>query len=104
MLKYTNVDVNHMNKPGWTALLEAIIYGDGGPKYQEAIHVLIEHGADVHLADAKGISPLQHAQSRGFQEISNILIQAHALIKNRKKISRRLPYNNHVWNLSCTSF
>lgn len=46
-----------MNKPGWTALLEVIIYGDGGPKYQEAIHVLIEHGADVHLADAKGISP-----------------------------------------------
>ncbi|MFI2131456.1 ankyrin repeat domain-containing protein [Lysinibacillus fusiformis] len=78
ILEYTNVDVNHMNKPGWTALLEAIIYGDGGPKYQEAIHVLIEHGADVHLADAKGITPLQHAQSRGFQEISNILIQAGA--------------------------
>ncbi len=76
ILEHTNVDVNHMNKPGWTALLEAIVYGDGGPKYQETIHILIEHGANVHLADAKGISPLQHAQSRGFQEISNILMQA----------------------------
>ncbi|MCG7436190.1 MFS transporter [Lysinibacillus fusiformis] len=78
ILEQTNVDVNHMNKPGWTALLEAIVYMDGGPKYQETIHVLIEHGVDVHLADAKGISPLQHAQSLGFQEISNLLIQAGA--------------------------
>ncbi|HAU35223.1 MAG TPA: ankyrin repeat domain-containing protein [Lysinibacillus sp.] len=59
-------------------MLEAIVYRDGGPKYQETIHVLIEHGVDVHLADAKGISPLQHAQSLGFQEISNLLIQAGA--------------------------
>lgn len=78
ILEQTNVDVNHMNKPGWTALLEAIVYMDGGPKYQETIHVLIEHGVDVHLTDAKGISPLQHAQSLGFQEISNLLIQAGA--------------------------
>jgi len=28
ILEYTNVDVNHMNKLGWTALLEAI-YGEG---------------------------------------------------------------------------
>ncbi len=77
-LEHTNVDVNHMNKQGWTALLEAIIYGNGGPRYQETILLLIEHGADVHLSDAKGISPLQHAQSREFQAISNILIQAGA--------------------------
>nr|WP_313959487.1 ankyrin repeat domain-containing protein [Lysinibacillus fusiformis] len=78
LLEHTNVDVNHMNKPGWTALLEAIIYGNGRPRYHETILLLIEHGADVHLADAKGIPPLQHAQSREFQAISNILIQAGA--------------------------
>ncbi len=31
ILEHTNLDVNRMNKPGWTALLEAI-YGDGGSK------------------------------------------------------------------------
>ena len=78
ILEHTDVDVNLINKPGWTALLEAIVYGDGGPMHQETIHLLIEYGADVNVADAKGITPLQHAQSRGFQEISKILIQAGA--------------------------
>lgn len=78
ILEHTDVDVNLINKPGWTALLEAIYYGDGGPRYQETIKLLIEHGADVNIADAKGVTPLQHAQSRGFQKVSQILIAAGA--------------------------
>lgn len=78
ILEHTDVDVNLINKPGWTALLEAIYYGDGGPRYQETLKLLIEHGADVNIADAKGVTPLQHAQSRGFQKVSQILIAAGA--------------------------
>ncbi|WP_338016793.1 ankyrin repeat domain-containing protein [Lysinibacillus cavernae] len=68
ILERTDVDVNLINKPGWTALLESIYYGDGGPRHLETINLLIEHGADVNIADAKGITPLQHAQSRDFKE------------------------------------
>ncbi|XRD24946.1 ankyrin repeat domain-containing protein [Lysinibacillus fusiformis] len=64
-----------MNKPGWTALLEVIIYGDGAPKYQEAIHVLIEHGADVHLADAKGISPFSMHNLEDFRKLATFLFK-----------------------------
>src|SRR3712207_8322485 len=28
----TGIDVNHVNDPGWTALLEAVVYGDGDRK------------------------------------------------------------------------
>ena len=31
LLEETDVDVDHVNNLGWTALLEAVILGDGGP-------------------------------------------------------------------------
>ena len=32
LLEETDVDVDHVNNLGWTALLEAVILGDGGPR------------------------------------------------------------------------
>jgi uncharacterized protein len=78
LLEETAVDVNHVNNLGWTALLEAIILTDGGPTHQEIVRVLIEHGADVNLADGEGVSPLQHARKRGFGEIARMLEEAGA--------------------------
>lgn len=65
--------VNHVNRLGWTALMEAIVLGDGSKKYQEIVQLLKDGGADLGIPDHDGITPLQHAQKRGFAEIVKIL-------------------------------
>ena len=70
LLAESDVDVDHVNRLGWTALLEAILLSDGGPAHQEIVRLLIEHGADVDLADGDGVRPLAHARARGFTEIA----------------------------------
>lgn len=72
------VDVNHVNRLGWTALLEAIMLSDGGPAHQKIVRLLIDGGADVNLPDCEGITPLQHAEQRGFAAITRALRAAGA--------------------------
>jgi ankyrin repeat protein len=71
----TAIDKDHVNKLGWTALLEAVILGDGGPTHTEIVRLLVEAGADVNLADRDGVTPLRHAQRRGFAGMVRILEQ-----------------------------
>ena len=78
LLDETDVDVDHVNKLGWTALLEAILLSDGGPPHQDIVALLIEHGADVDLADGDGVRPLAHARARGQAEIVGLLEDAGA--------------------------
>jgi len=72
------VDVNHINNLGWTALLEAIVLSDGGLRHQQIVQLLLDHDADVTIADKDGVTPLQHARRRGFAEIARILAQIEA--------------------------
>lgn len=69
----TGVDINHVNDLGWTAMLEAIILGDGGRRYQEIVQILLDAGAAATIADRDGVTPLQHAERRGYDEIAAIL-------------------------------
>ena len=78
LLTHSNVDVNHINNLGWTALLEAIVLSDGGLPHQQIVQLLIAHGADVTIPDQDGVTPLQHARRRGFTEIEHMLAQAGA--------------------------
>lgn len=78
LLTHTDVDVNHVNNLGWTALLEAIILSDGGPRHVEIVQLLVAAGADVNLADRDGVTPLAHARQKGYQAIADILLQAGA--------------------------
>lgn len=78
LLTNTKTDVNHVNNLGWTALLEAIILNDGSEKQQQTIRLLIEHGADVNLADKDGVTPLAHASEKQFKEIEEILLESGA--------------------------
>ncbi|MWV42153.1 hypothetical protein GRF59_00785 [Paenibacillus sp. HJL G12] len=73
LLTRSDIDVNHINQLHWTALLEAVILGSGGEKHQKIVKLLVDHGADVHIADRDGITPLQHAQNRGYEAIERIL-------------------------------
>ena len=69
----TDIEIDHINRLGWTALLEAIILGDGGARHTEVVRQLVEAGADVNLADGQGVTPLVHARQRGYAEIAGIL-------------------------------
>lgn len=65
--------LDHVNRLGWTALMEAIVLGDGTKKYQEIVQILKNGGANINISDHNGITPLQHAKKRGFTQIANIL-------------------------------
>jgi ankyrin repeat protein len=74
----TETDVDHVNRLGWTALLEAIILGGGDEAHTEVVRLLVEGGADVGLADGEGVTPLAHAEQRGYEEMAAILRRAGA--------------------------
>lgn len=68
-----NFPINHINKLGWTALLEAIILGDGSEKYVEVVKILLDAGADKNITDEHGANAYQHAKIKGYQEIMQLL-------------------------------
>ncbi|PAE36331.1 ankyrin repeat domain-containing protein [Bacillus sp. 7884-1] len=78
LLSKTDIDINHVNDLGWTAMLEAIILNNGDGKQQQTVQLLIDHGADVNIPDIDNVTPLQHAREKGFKEIEHILVKAGA--------------------------
>lgn len=78
ILARPGIPVDHVNNLGWTALLEAVILGDGGPAHTEIVGLLIDAGADVNLADREGVTPLEHARRRGYRQMITLLEAAGA--------------------------
>jgi uncharacterized protein len=74
----TPIELDHVNRLDWTALLEAIVLGDGGAAHVDTVRLLVRAGADVNLADGEGTRPLEHAERRGFAAIARILRRAGA--------------------------
>jgi hypothetical protein len=72
----TEIDVDHVNNLGWTALLEAVILGDGGKAHQRIVRMLLDAGADRSIADRDGVTALEHARERGYAEMVAMLDQA----------------------------
>lgn len=68
-----NYPIDHVNRLGWTALMEAVVLGDGSKKYQEIIQILKDAGARLDIPDNDGVTPLQHAKRKGFTEIVALL-------------------------------
>lgn len=69
----TGIDLDHVNDLGWTALLEAVILGDGSPTYEEVVDVLLMAGASPDLADRDGVTPLDHARAKGHTSLARLL-------------------------------
>ena len=69
----TDVDLDHVNDLGWTALLEAVILGDGGRRHQEVVRLLLDAGVDRTIPDGNGVTALEHARARGQDEVARIL-------------------------------
>src|SRR5262249_8361430 len=70
--------LNHANDFGRTALLEAVVLGNGGRNHTATVAALVEAGADVTLPDRHGTTALQHARTRGYSQIARILENAGA--------------------------
>lgn len=70
--------LDHINNLGWTALIESIVLGDGGPRHVATLKALVEAGANVNLADRNGRTPLTLARGRGYPEMAEILRKAGA--------------------------
>ena len=68
--------LDHVNNLGWTALIEAVILGDGGPDHVATVKALVAAGADPGLADRNGVTPLEHARARGYSAIAGIIAAA----------------------------
>ncbi len=65
--------LDHVNKLTWTALIEAVVLGDGGADHIETVRALVEAGADTTIGDRQGVTPLDHARARGYTEMIAIL-------------------------------
>ncbi|BAG20874.1 MULTISPECIES: ankyrin repeat domain-containing protein [Streptomyces] len=76
VLRATDIDVDHVNRLGWTALLEAVILGEGGLAHQQVVELLLAAGATRDLPDRDGVTPLAHAERRGFTELAALLRDA----------------------------
>lgn len=70
--------LDHVNNLGWTALIEAIVLGRGGPRHVATVKILVEAGANVNLPDGDGASPLQLTKARKYSAIIKILQAAGA--------------------------
>jgi ankyrin repeat protein len=71
--------LDHVNNLGWTALIESIVLGDGGPRHVATLKALVEAGANVNLPDRNGQTPLTLARQRGYRDMVEILKRAGAI-------------------------
>jgi uncharacterized protein len=65
--------LDHVNNLGWTAVIEAIVLGDGGRRHVACLKALLEVGANPNLPDRQGRTPLALARSRGFSQMVALL-------------------------------
>jgi ankyrin repeat protein len=70
--------LDHVNNLHWTALIEAIVLGDGGPRHRSTVQLLLDAGANTQLTDRTGRTPLQLAQARRYDAMARTLIAAGA--------------------------
>jgi uncharacterized protein len=73
MLIAAGAPLDHINNLGWTALIEAVILGDGGASHIATVKALVEAGADRTIADRGGTTPLGHAKAHGYAEMIKLL-------------------------------
>jgi uncharacterized protein len=70
--------LDHVNNLGWTALIESIVLGAGGPRHVATLEALVTAGANVDIADRNGATPLALARSRGYRDMASLLEAAGA--------------------------
>jgi hypothetical protein len=70
--------LDHVNNLHWTATIEVVVLGDGGPRHQATLKALIDARANLQLADRNGRTPLALARERGYAAMERMLVDAGA--------------------------
>ncbi len=65
--------LDHVNNLHWTATIEAVILGDGGPDHVAVLDALLQAGANRLLTDRNGVTPLEHAELLGHTKMVELL-------------------------------
>ena len=100
ILLATDIDIDHVNDLGWTALIEAVILGDGGPVFQEIVGLLVDAGAKS-IPDRDGNTPARpRAPARLCRDRGEDRGRAAALMPGRQAAASRIcggvqPFNLH---------
>lgn len=68
--------LDHVNNIGMTALIEAIVLGNGGPSHQATVRLLLDAGANPNIADRSGSTPLALAKGRGYKAMADMIERA----------------------------
>jgi ankyrin repeat protein len=70
--------LDHVNNLHWTALIESIVLGQGGPRHVATLQALVDAGANTQLVDPQGRTPLAFSRDRSYAPMVQILLKAGA--------------------------
>ncbi|MFA6968014.1 ankyrin repeat domain-containing protein [Bosea sp. (in: a-proteobacteria)] len=73
MLIDAGAPLDHVNNLAWTALIEAVILGDGGKRHERTVMHLVAAGARRDIGDRNGMTPIEMARQRGYGAMVRIL-------------------------------
>ena len=69
-------DIDHVNARGWSALITAVVLGNGDRAHTDVVEALVAAGADGDIKDSLGKKALDYARSRGYTDMVPILQKA----------------------------
>ncbi|MFJ5791796.1 ankyrin repeat domain-containing protein [Lysinibacillus sp. NPDC093197] len=73
LLEDGKVDIDHQNKFGYTALIEAVALTDGSVVYQQIVQELLAYNANKELRDNSGKTALDYAKEMGYSKMVEML-------------------------------
>ena len=82
--------VNHRNKDGKTAFIEAV-----REDRRSIIQILLCHGADCSITDNADISALHVASNRGFKEVVDVILKHATIELDQKSLTKLLNLRNN---------
>lgn len=73
LLIQAGAPLDHVNNLHWTAVIESIVLGDGGPRHVATLRALVDAGADLTIVDRNGRTPLELARQYGYSSMVKML-------------------------------
>ncbi|HEY2229119.1 MAG TPA: ankyrin repeat domain-containing protein [Xanthobacteraceae bacterium] len=68
-----NADIDHVNQRGWTALITAVVLGNGDKNHFDIVEALVNARADGDIKDQLGKKAIDYARARNYSEMVRIL-------------------------------
>jgi hypothetical protein len=69
-------DIDHVNGRGWTALITAVVLGNGDKQHTQTVEALVAARADGDIKDHQGKTAIDYARARGYSDMVRILQKA----------------------------